>query len=107
MWVTFLERAFNESFETVQAKMDALSALQTAQEKWAKPGDLSVGQKAALRTQIEKIAVFLKIPASDVAPGKIMSSQDYDARMQGLYETRQTYLQILTKKALAEEPAAL
>lgn len=107
MWVTFLERAFNDSFEAVQAKMDALSDLHTAQEEWAKPGDLSVAQKAALRTQIEKIAVFLKIPASDVAPGKIMSSEDYDARMQGLYETRQTYLQIMTKKALAEESAAL
>ena len=107
LWVTFLERAFKSSFESLEAKMDALSDLQTAQEAWVEQADLSVEQKAALRSQIEKAANFLKIPASDVAPGKVMSSDDYDAHLQSLYETRQTYLEIMTRKALAEGASEL
>ena len=107
LWVTFLEDTFQSSLENVQAKMDALSDLQVAQEAWVEQGHLSVEQKMALRTQIEKAAVFLKIPARDVAPGKIMSSADYDAHLQRLYETRQTYLEIMTKKILAESTKKL
>ena len=107
LWVTFLERTFKSSLQSVQVKMDALSDLLTAQEAWAEQGHLSEEQKVALRIQIEKAADFLKIPASDVAPGKVMSSDDYDAHLQRLYGTRQTYLEIMTKKALAEASAVL
>lgn len=103
MWLDFMERAYKTDFDRVSAKVEALTDLQTAQQEWVLASDLPLGQKAGIRTRIELAAATLKIPASEIAPGRVMSDEEHDLLLVKLGEDRGVIMRILTDRIIVED----
>lgn len=102
IWTEYLGIAYAQDISRVALKFDALIDLQAAQRSWAEGIDLSDGQKAELRSQIENAAQILKKSASDITPGKVMTDAEYDEGLEELTVELLQNKQILTDLALKQ-----
>lgn len=99
-WRNYLEATHAEAFEVVLNKSRALDDLLEAQTAWASNGNLSDTQKAAQRKIIETTARTLGKPASEVAPGLVMSDARYYADIAVLAEESKNILRRLCDQAM-------
>jgi hypothetical protein len=99
-WRNYLEATHAEAFEVLLNKSRALDDLLEAQTAWATDGNLSDTQKAAQRKIIETTARTLGKPASEIAPGLVMSDARYYADIAVLAEESKNILRRLCDQAL-------
>jgi hypothetical protein len=99
-WRNYLEATHAEAFEVLLNKSRALDDLLDAQTAWAAHGKLSDTQKAVQRKIIETTARTLGKPASEIAPGQVMSDARYYADIAVLAEESKNILRRLCDQAM-------
>ncbi|WP_258166649.1 dermonecrotic toxin domain-containing protein [Pseudomonas poae] len=98
-WSDHVQASYPDAFNTITAKVDALADLQEAQQQWRSSGK-SLQEKQALAKTIDANGVLLGLEPADVAPGRVLSEQEYDAHLSGLWLERKTLFQVLTDRMM-------
>lgn len=104
-WVEFVQGAYRSyGFDSVEARITALSDLEGAQQDWFHGKNLSQEKKAELRQKIELAAGVLGMPANEILPGQVISNAEYDEHLLRFSVEQQQLRKSVTNYLLGKIP---
>jgi hypothetical protein len=97
-WSQYIQGANRKAFNDFRRRIDAVSDLQFTQEQWTQTTDLPARER--LRKKITTLAALLGKQPADVAPGRVMTDEEYVAELVLIDTEKNDLLKKLTREAM-------
>lgn len=99
-WKSYVERSNGARFRRINRKEVAITEFKEALEERAAGSGLSHEARDRLREQIRVLAAELGKSEIDIAPGQLVTSEEYAAELEEIKTERNTLLKDLTQQAM-------
>jgi hypothetical protein len=98
-WESYIQGSNRTAFKAIRRRLDATTEFYMALERRATES-LSVQEKAQLKEELRVLAAELGKPESEIAPGRVMTTDAYEIEMNLLNAQKLTLLKTLTQQAM-------
>ncbi|QJI42627.1 hypothetical protein HKK52_17345 [Pseudomonas sp. ADAK2] len=99
-WKTWLEEVNADDFKGLERKVEAITEFWTALDERAQLQDLDGPEALSLEQQLKVLATELGKPAEDIAPGRVMSEDEYSAELAEIADEQKALFKRLTRQAI-------